>query len=94
MSSLNTRPSLGVIKEEYAASRLIFVSDWAVIQKKIGGNLIIMAPAFDTVLYGDGSSATAVDALRTLGLRIAKGSQVPLSPSVFRLQGDRWELVK
>jgi hypothetical protein len=88
------KSGIGVINEEYAASRLIFISDWAALGQKIGGNLIVMAPAFNLVIYSDGSSPIAVDALRTLGLQLGKSSQVPLSPHVFRFKQDHWELVK
>ena len=88
------KSGIGTLKEEYAASRLIFVADWAAIEQRVGGNLVVMAPAFDTVLFGDGSNARAIAALRTLGLQVAKRSQVPLSSTVLRFKGDRWEPVK
>jgi hypothetical protein len=53
-----------------------------------------MAPAYDTLIYGDGSTAVGVDALRTLGIQIARQSEVPLSRTVFRFAGDHWEVVK
>lgn len=93
VAKLSAQSGIGVISEEYAASRLIFISDWTQLEKNVGGNLVVMAPAFDTVIYGDGSSVIAVDALRTLGLRIGQTSQVPLSSNVFRLVKDHWELV-
>ncbi|MFT3831157.1 MAG: DUF1444 family protein [Opitutaceae bacterium] len=82
---------LGVITEEFAASRLLFLHDWAAMAKAIGGNLVVMAPAFDTVIYGDGTSVVGVDALRTIGKRIAARSQVPLSSTILRYSGDHWE---
>jgi uncharacterized protein YtpQ (UPF0354 family) len=84
---------LGTIQEEYAASRLILVSDWAALEKKLGGSLVVMAPSYDTVIYCDGSTARAIDALRTLGLQVAKRSQTPLSATILRFKGDRWEPV-
>jgi len=94
VAKIPPRSGFGIITEEYAASRLIFTSDWKSIEEKVGGNLIAMAPAYDTVIFGDGSTSTAVDALRTFGIQIAKQSQVPLSSTVVRLKGERWEAVE
>lgn len=94
ITKIPPKSGIGVINEEYAASRLIFIADWKPIEEKIGGNLIAMAPAYDTVIYGDGSTLIAVDALRTIGMQIAKQSQVPLAPTVVRLKGDHWEVVE
>lgn len=94
VASIPPHSAIGIIREEYAASRLIFFEDWASIEKQIGGNLIVMAPAFDTVIYGDGSTMIGIDALRTIGMKIAKDSQVPLSSTVVRLKGNHWEVVE
>lgn len=87
------RNGIGIINEEYAASRLIWPEDWANLAKSAGGNLVVMAPTYDTVIYGAGTTAIQVDALRSLGLNIAKHSQVPLSATVLRLTHEGWEVV-
>lgn len=86
--------SLGVLHEEFAASRLIDVTAWTDLAKALGGNLVVMPVAYDTVLYGDGSTPTALGALRTLGRQTMQRSETPLSENVYRYAGDRWELVK
>lgn len=82
---------IGIIREEFAASRLIFVKDWSTMAKALGGHLVVMAPAYDTVIFGDGSTPVGIDALTALGRQIAAKSQVPLSPVILRFMNDHWE---
>jgi len=87
--------SLGrVAGEDYAASRIILHADWKDIAAKLNQQLVVMVPAPDVVLYGDGSTPVGLDALRTLGMEIARKSSRPLSPLLLRWKESGWEQLK
>jgi uncharacterized protein YtpQ (UPF0354 family) len=80
--------------EEYASSRIIFHSDWSELAAKLNQQLVVMLPAPDVLLYGDGSTQVRIDALRTFGTEAARGSQRPLSPVLLRWTISGWEQVR
>ena len=74
-------------------SRLLLHADWAKASKQFGGHLIVAAPSAEELLYADGSSAEAIDALSALAHdRFAKAER-GISPSVFEWQPERWVVV-
>lgn len=80
--------------EDYASSRILFHSDWQDLAERLNGNLIVMLPAPDILLYGDGSTPVAVEALRTFGLEQAKRSLHPLSTVILRWTPTGWQEVR
>jgi len=80
--------------EDYASSRVVFHGEWKSLAEKLNGNLVVMLPASDVLLYGDGSTAVGIEALRTYGSEMAKKSTRPLSPVVLRWLPTGWEEVK
>jgi hypothetical protein len=80
--------------EDYASSRMLFHADWGEVAERLNGNLVVMIPAPDILLYGSGSTPFAVEALRTLGVEMAKRSPRPLSVVVFRWDPTGWQEVK
>jgi uncharacterized protein YtpQ (UPF0354 family) len=80
--------------EDYASSRVILHADWSDLAAKLNNHLVVMIPAPDVLLYGDGSSGEGVDAIRELGLEIAKKSSRPLSPLILRWTDAGWEEIK
>lgn len=90
-----TANSFGRIAEEdYASSRILFHGDWRDLSTKLNGMLVVMVPAPDILLYGDGSSSVGVEALRTFAENIARKSSRPLSPLVLQWTENGWEVVK
>lgn len=87
--------SFGIISDEdYASSRMIFHEEWGEIAKKVGGNLVVMLPAPDTILYGDGSSNVGIDVLRTFARNVANQSTRPLTLSMWRWTPSGWDEVQ
>lgn len=87
--------SLGSISgEDYASSRILFHEDWRELSEKLNGNLIVMIPAPDLLLYGDGSTTVGVEALRALGAEQARRTTRPLSLVVLRWTPSGWQVVK
>jgi uncharacterized protein YtpQ (UPF0354 family) len=80
--------------EDYASSRITFHADWKPLSDKLNGNLLVMLPAPDILLYGDGSTSVAAEALRTFGRETARKSTRPLSLVVLRWVPSGWEEVK
>jgi hypothetical protein len=85
---------IGTLRDSpYESSRILLHADWAKISKQSGGHLIVAAPSAEELLYADGSSAEAVDALSALAHdRFAKAER-GISPSVFEWQPGRWMVV-
>ncbi len=87
--------SFGIISDEdYASSRMIFHEEWGEIAKKVGGNLVVMIPAPDTMLYGDGSSNAGIDVLRRFARNVANQSTRPLTLSMWRWTPSGWDEVQ
>lgn len=87
--------SFGTIAgEDYASSRIAFHDDWKGLSERLNGSLIVMVPAPDVLLYGDGSTPVGVEALRTFGREMAKKSSRPLSLVVLRWTPSGWEELK
>ncbi|MEZ5661296.1 MAG: DUF1444 family protein [Burkholderiaceae bacterium] len=88
------RDSFGAISgEDYAASRLLFHSDWRGLSEKFRGNLVVMVPTSDVLLYGDGAAPTSIEAIRVFGLEQARQSGRPLSAVLLRWVPTGWEVV-
>jgi hypothetical protein len=85
---------IGTLRDSpYESSRLLLHADWAKVSKQFGGHLIVAAPSAEELLYADGSSAEAIDALSALAHdRFAKAER-GISPSVFEWQPERWVVV-
>ena len=80
--------------EDYASTRIVFHDEWKSLADKLKGNLIVMLPTPDILLYGDGSTSTGVDAMRTFGLEMARKSTRPLSTVVLRWAPTGWEVAR
>jgi uncharacterized protein YtpQ (UPF0354 family) len=80
--------------EDYATSRILFHDDWRDLNAKLNGKLVVMLPAPDVLLYGDGSNAVGVEALRTFAADVARKSSRPLSPALLQWTESGWQEVK
>lgn len=80
--------------EDYASSRILFHADWREVAERLNGNLVVMIPAPDLLLYGSGSTPVAVEALRAFGIEQAKRSSRPLSTIVLRWEPNGWQEVR
>ncbi len=80
--------------EDYATSRVVFHQEWKDLADKLNGNLIVMLPAPDILLYGDGSTPKGVEAMRIAGREIAQKTTRPLSQVVLRWTQAGWEEMK
>lgn len=90
-----TANSFGRISgEDYATSRILFLDDWRELSSRLNGKLVVMLPAPDVLLYGDGSSAVGVEALRTFANEVARKSSRPLSPILLQWSETGWSEVK
>ena len=77
--------SLGtIVGEDYASSRILFHDDWQALSSRLNNKLVVMLPAPDVLLYGDGSTSAGVDALRTLAADVARKSGRPLSLALLQ----------
>jgi hypothetical protein len=83
--------AVGTLRDELAPSRLLFPEEWAPIAKKLGGKLVVMVPGSDVLIYGDGSSAARIDALRTLGRDLGRRAEQPLSDAVLLWTETGWQ---
>ncbi len=80
--------------EDYASSRIIFLSDWKKLSATLHHQLIVMVPDPEIVLFGDGSTPNGIATLRALGNHISRTSSYPLSTVILRWNKSGWEQVK
>ncbi|QNM97601.1 hypothetical protein [Chitinimonas koreensis] len=83
-----------IMGEDYASSRIALHDDWKALADQLGGNLIVMLPAPDILLYGNGSTREGVEALRAYGNEMAQRSPRPLSLTVLRWTSGGWDALK
>lgn len=87
--------SLGRISgEDYASSRVLFHSEWRDLSVKLNNKLVVTLPAPDMLLYGEGSTAASIDALRILAAETARKSSRPLSPLLLLWTEGGWEVLE
>lgn len=87
--------SLGYISgEDYASSRILFHEDWRPLSTKFYNKLMVMLPAPDILLYGDGSTPAGKDALRVLAEDVARTSSRPLSSLTLQWTETGWEVIR
>lgn len=77
----------------FEVGRVAVPTDWSALAAAQDGILLVALPATDTLLYISESSDSAIDALRSLAVNIARKSPNPLSLAVLRWTKERWELV-
>jgi len=77
----------------FEVGRVAVPTDWSALAAAQNGILLVALPATDTLLYISESSDSAIDALRSLAVNIARKSPNPLSLAVLRWTKERWELV-
>ena len=80
-------------EDDYESSRLILHGEWADLAAKMNNQLVVMVPASNLLIYGDGATAAGLDALRALGREAARGSPRPLSIVMLRWTVAGWEIV-
>ncbi|HEX4301481.1 MAG TPA: hypothetical protein VHZ78_01720 [Rhizomicrobium sp.] len=82
---------IGTIEGPYAASRALFVADWAALAQRSGGHLLIALPYRDTLYYMTGDAPADVAAL---GARAQADfvNGVGISNDVYRWTGAGWVL--
>ncbi|MET0312245.1 MAG: hypothetical protein ABW051_09355 [Burkholderiaceae bacterium] len=83
-----------IVGEDYASSRILFHDQWKDLSARMNGYLLVMLPAADVLLYGDGSSAAGFDALQSAAKKAAGQSGLPLTPAMLRWTPDGWVEVK
>jgi uncharacterized protein YtpQ (UPF0354 family) len=89
-----TGRAIGYLEENaYESSRLLFHEDWKRYAGQIG-TLIVAIPATNYLIYGSGANPEATEVLRAFALEVARKSQRPLSPLVFRWKPEGWEIVR
>ncbi len=81
-------------EDDYESSRLILHAEWADLAAKMNNQLVVMVPASNLLIYGDGATAASLDALRALGREAARGSPRPLSLALLRWTMAGWEVVR
>lgn len=87
--------SLGtIVGEDYASSRILFHNDWQSFSAKLNNKLVVVVPAPDVLLFADGSTSAAVDALHTFAADVARKSGRPLSLTLLLWTECGWEVVK
>jgi uncharacterized protein YtpQ (UPF0354 family) len=89
-----TGKAIGYLEENaYESSRLLLHEDWKKYAGEVG-TLIVAVPATNFLIYGSGANPEATGALRALALDVARKSQRPLSPLLFRWRPQGWEIVR
>jgi uncharacterized protein YtpQ (UPF0354 family) len=92
VAPIPTANSFGRITgEDYAASRIIFHDDWREMNAKLNNKLVVSLPAPNVLLYGDGSTAVGVEALRAFAADVARKSSRPLSPILLQWAETGWQ---
>lgn len=80
-----------ITDEDYASSRILFHADWRALSEKLDHQLVVMVPAPDILLYGNGATAQGLDALRALGRDLARRAPRPLSTVVLKWTPAGWQ---
>jgi len=81
-------------EDDYESSRVILHAEWASVAEQLNQNLVVMVPASNLLLYGDGSTPAGVDAMRAFAAEAARRSQRPLSGTVLRWAPRGWQVVR
>jgi len=81
---------IGSAEEEYASSRVLLHDQWKPIVDKLHGELVVMVPSSNLLLFVEGSTRTARDALSAVGSKMAESSEKPLSPILLRWTKNGW----
>lgn len=81
-------------EDDYESSRLILHAEWADLAARMNHQLVVMVPASNLLIYGDGATAAGLDSLRALGREAARGSPRPLSIVMLRWTVAGWEIVR
>lgn len=84
---------IGTAMDEYASSRILLHDDWKTVADRFHANLVVMAPASDVLLFMDGTSRQARDAMHAIGMRAARQSQKPISPLLLKWTTGGWQEV-
>ncbi|MGQ0708116.1 MAG: DUF1444 family protein [Rhodoferax sp.] len=83
-----------ITDEDYASSRILFHSEWRDMSDKLHNNLVVMLPAPNVLLYGDGSTKAGLEALRLLAADVARQSTRPLPAIQLRWMETGWQEIK
>jgi hypothetical protein len=84
-------PMLGVISGRYyyESSRLFDPESFEAISQRLGGALLVAVPAYDTVLFAEGTDETAAAAFAAITENVYRDTTQPLSTQVFRYRSGR-----
>ncbi len=86
--------SFGTITgEDYASSRILQHDDWKPLSVQLHDSLVVLIPAPNVLLYGDGSTSVGLDAIRTYAARVARGSDHPLPLVTLKWTELGWDVV-
>jgi hypothetical protein len=78
--------------DSYEASRLLLHDRWRGLRQEVKGDLLVSAPARDTVLFvGSGEKPAEVERFLTLTREIAQSEHHPVSATVLRWTERGWE---
>jgi hypothetical protein len=73
------------------AGRLALVDQWASLAAAMGGDLLVAAPAADTVLYEDGRIPGALARLSARAGAVMAQSPRPISATILRWSSHGWQ---
>jgi len=80
--------------EDYASSRILEHDDWKAMSGRLHDSLVVMMPAPDFLLYGDGSTEDGKRALRAYAAQVARRSDHPLSLVMLGWTERGWDVVE
>jgi len=79
-------------EDSLEAARMVLVSDWTEIAKKVPGDLIVAVPSRDVLVYAGTGSSGAVEALAKFAQRAYASDSYPLSDELFRWRAKGWQV--
>jgi len=74
----------------YESSRLLLTEQWSDLAVKAGGPVVVAAPSNDVLVIACSPSATVLDKLSAIAVKLWQSADRPLSPSLLEWTGNGW----
>ncbi len=74
----------------YESSRLLLTGQWSDLAVKAGGPVVVAAPSNDVLVIACSPSATVLDKLSAIAVKLWQSADRPLSPSLLEWTGNGW----
>lgn len=71
---------------------MLLHDDWAFVQRRMRGDLLVTAPHSGLVIFGDGDEPGVLDEMRSLARREAAVADRPIAMTILRWRSSGWKV--